>query len=186
MSNMDLPLSAQIESLLLFKGGAVPVKELVEALKVSEEEVAEALRTLSTELEGRGIRLIEEGTRVALGTAPETKVLIESMRRDDLEGQIGRAGLETLSVIIYQGPVSRADIEYVRGVNVSTTLRSLLMRGLIERIDHPTDARAFQYQITPELVAYFGLSRISELPNYAAVKAELDALRNTPTATEQH
>lgn len=185
MSNMDFPLPSQIESLLLFKGGAVPIKELVEALKVPEEEVVEALRTLKTELEGRGIRLIEEGTRVALGTAPETKALIESVRRDELEGQIGRAGLETLSVIIYQGPVSRADIEYVRGVNVSTTLRSLLMRGLIERIDHPTDARSFQYQITPELVAYFGLSSISELPNYAAVKAELDALRSASTEAVQ-
>jgi segregation and condensation protein B len=185
MSNIPIPLASQLESLLLFKGGAVPVAELVAALHVSETEVLEALEVLRTQLQGRGIRLVEEGKRVALGTAPETKALIESVRRDELEGQIGRAGLETLAVIIYQGPVSRADIEYVRGVNVSTTLRSLLMRGLIERIDHPTDARSFQYRITPELVAYFGLSRIDELPNYAAVQAELNALRSAPAPGEE-
>jgi segregation and condensation protein B len=168
-----LTLSAQIESVLLFKGGAVSVRDLAAATKETPEAVQAAIEELATDLQGRGVRLIVDGSRVALATAPETKELIETMRREELEGPIGRAGLETLAVVVYQGPVSRADIEYIRGVNVSSALRTLLIRGLVERVEHPTDKRTFLYRVTPDVPAYFGLERLERLPDYDSVRAAL-------------
>lgn len=174
MTKTDLSLSAQIESLLLFKGGAVKVSELAEVLEQRPEVVREALEALQEELSSRGVALVYEGGRVALTTAGGTLPLIEKMRRDELEGTVGKAGLETLAVIIFKGPVSRSDIEYIRGVNVSTMLRSLMMRGLIERVENPEDKRSFLYQSTPDLAAYLGVTKLSDLPRYAEIRAELE------------
>lgn len=168
------PLPVLLESILFFKGGAVKRTELAAAAHVSAHDVEGALIELKTELEGRGVRLILDGDSVALATAPESETAIAEMRRAELEGPVGRAGLETLAVIIYRGPVSRADIEYIRGVNVSSMLRSLLIRGLIERIDNPKDKRSFLYRTTVDLPAYLGVSSVEELPGFAGVRADIE------------
>jgi segregation and condensation protein B len=173
---MNNSLETVLEALLFFKGGACSVKELATATGKSTDEVTAALDTLTASLQGRGIRLVREGETVALATAPEVEELITTLRKEELEGPIGRAGLETLAVIIYRGPLSRADIEYVRGVNVSSTLRSLLIRGLIERVDNPKDKRSFLYQATTELPAYLGVSKLSDLPDFAQVTEELQSV----------
>lgn len=165
------------------------MKELVAASQKTKEEVAAALDALESSLSGRGIRLVREGETVALATAPEVEELITAMRKEELEGPLGRAGLETLAVIIYRGPLSRADIEYVRGVNVSTTLRSLMIRGLVERIDNPNDKRSFLYRATADLPAYLGVSKLSDLPDFAQVTEEikgvLDARDRAPVEQPQ-
>lgn len=170
------PLENQIEAILFYKGGAVSVKELASALSVSEEEVVTYTESLSASLEGRGVRVVRDGNTFALATAPSAHELIEKMRREELDGPLGKAGLETLSVIIFRGPLSRADIEYVRGVNCSSILRSLLIRGLIERTENPNDKRSFLYQTTAELPAYFGVSKISELPQFTETRAQIEAI----------
>lgn len=182
MSN-ELSLSSQIEALLLFRGGAVKVGDIARALEKQVDAVEDALTGLESELQDRGVALVREGDRVALTTSPDAASVIEKLRRDELEGAIGKAGLETLAVIVYQGPVTRADIEYVRGVNVSTMLRSLMIRGLIERIDNPEDKRSFLYRASPELPAFLGVPTLTHLPGYESVRAELDAvLKERPTA----
>lgn len=181
MSN-PLSLSAQLEALLLFKGGPLRVRELGETLGVADDVIEDALLGLETELSGRGVALVREGAKVALTTSGDAAPLIEAMRRDELEGPLGKAGLETLAVIVYQGPISRADIEYVRGVNVSTTLRSLSMRGLIERVENPNDKRSFLYQATTELPAHLGVTRLSELPGFDETqKALKEVVAEQPT-----
>lgn len=182
MSN-SLSLSAQIESLLFFEGGSLTVRELAESLAQSPDVIRGALDALSQELNDRGVSLVQDGDRVSLTTSRDAAALIERLRRSELEGPIGKAGLETLAVIVYRGPVTRADIEYVRGVNVSTTLRALLIRGLIERIDNPKDKRSFLYQATVALPAFLGVRSLSELPNYEAVRAEIQSITDRPTET---
>lgn len=182
MSN-TLALSSQIEALLLFRGGAVKVADIAHALERPVDTVEDALVGLASDLQERGVALVREGDRVALTTSPEAAGVIEKLRRDELEGAIGKAGLETLAVIVYQGPVTRADIEYVRGVNVSTMLRSLMIRGLIERVDNPEDKRSFLYRASPELPAFLGVPTLAHLPEYESVRAELRAvLEDKPTA----
>jgi segregation and condensation protein B len=173
---MALTLSAQIESILLFRGGAVLVSELSHATAATEQEVHDAIGDLEALYEGRGMRVVVGHGRVALTTAEESAALIETLRREELDGPLGRAGLETLAVVMYRGPVARSDIEYMRGVNVSSALRSLMIRGLIVRVDNPDDKRAFLYQVTPEVPAYFGVTRIEDVPEFAQIRAELERI----------
>lgn len=172
-TSMEFTLSAQLEAVLLFRGGAVHIKELATITGSGVEAVEEALGDLKALYDGRGMRVTRDGGRVALSTAPEAAALIETMRRDELDGPLGRAGLETLAIVMYRAPVSRADIEYIRGVNVSSTLRSLMMRGLIERIENPEDARSYLYRPTVELPAYLGVESVDALPDFAKVTEEL-------------
>ncbi len=185
----NVPIENRLESALFFRGGAMSLKSLATALNEPLEAIEEGITSLAMSLEGRGIRLVREGTEVALATAPDTHELIESMRREELEGPLGKAGLETLAVIIFRGPLSRADIEYVRGVNCSTILRSLTIRGLAERIENPNDKRGYLYKATPELPAYLGVGSLSEIPEYEALREsvekiyrERDAMMNAPTS----
>ncbi|TAJ16011.1 SMC-Scp complex subunit ScpB [Patescibacteria group bacterium] len=170
----NTPIENLLEAILFFRGGSVKIKDLVIELELSLEEVESGLTSLEMSLMGRGLRIVKDKDSVALTTAPEAHELIEKIRRDELDGPLGKAGLETIAIIIFRGPISRSDIEYVRGVNCSTIIRSLLIRGLIERIDNANDKRSFLYQTTPELPAYLGISRIEDIPEFAATREKIE------------
>ena len=185
MDNNDTQkLSHTLEALLFWRGEAVTIKDLAKDTETDEERVHAALTELEESLSMRGIRLVRDGERVALATAPEVHTLIEKLRKEELEGPLGRAGLVTLAIIIYHGPLSRADIEYIRGVNSASILRSLTMRGLIEKIENPENKRSVHYRPTPELPATLGVTQLSELPNFESVRASVAAIleeRDTET-----
>jgi segregation and condensation protein B len=174
-----LELQKQIEAVLFYKGEPMKKNALAKVLAVSEEALTHALEQLRIALGERGITLIEDGDKIALGTSPEVKELIESMRREELEGPLGKAGLETLAIVIYQQPVSRAEIEYVRGVNSSAILRSLCMRGLIEKKTNPHDKRGYLYHTTPELPAALGITSLTAMPGYEAMRAQIARVLET-------
>jgi segregation and condensation protein B len=171
---MTTSLEILIEAALFFRGGTMHLKELAKAIGATPEETRTALESLTASLDGRGIRIVFERDEVALSTAPEAHVMIETMRREELEGPLGKAGLETLSIIVFRGPLARSDIEYVRGVNCQSILRSLMVRGLIERIDNPGDKRSFLYRATPELPAYFGIGNLAEMPGYTEMREGIE------------
>ena len=182
-------LETLFEAILFYRGEPVTVADLAKAAGVNAEEVREALAGLATTLEGRGLRLIREGEHAALATAPAAAAIIEKMRRDELEGPLGKAGLETLAIVIFQGPVSRADIEYVRGVNCTAILRTLMMRGLVERIENSKDARSFLYRATTELPAALGVGSLANLPGYDSMRGEIAGVvqdRATESTEEPH
>ncbi len=77
---------------------------------------------------------------------------------------------------MYRGPVARAEIDYVRGVNCSFILRNLQIRGLVEKIKNPKNSRAYVYQVTPDLLKHLGITSVSELPKYNEMKDELNKL----------
>ena len=186
---MNNELHQNIEAVLFYKGEPIKKAALAKLLEVSDESLNEGLRQLKISLEGRGITLVEDAGTIALGTAPGAQDLIESMRREELEGPLGKAGLETLAIVMYQQPVSRADIEYVRGVNCSSILRTLAMRGLIERKENPRDKRGYIYVTTPELPASLGITSLQELPEYDAMREKIDAVtaaRNEAESQENH
>lgn len=169
-------LDMKIEAALFFKGGAVSVSELAKSLNAAPEDIETSLASLAKALEERGVRLVREGNTVALATAPETSEMIEKMRKEELEGPLGKAGLETLSVIVFRGPLSKSDVDYIRGVNCASILRSLMIRGLIERVENPDDKRSFIYRATAELPAFLGLSSMPEMPGYAETRAEIEKI----------
>jgi len=163
-------LTQQVEALLFYKGEPMRISVLAKTLNRPEEAVRGALQQLQANLTNHGIALVMEGEYAGLATSPESTQLIEAVRKEELEGPLGKAGLETLAIVIYHGPLSKADIEYIRGVNSSSILRSLTMRGLIEKIDNPNDRRSVLYRPTPELPAHLGISSTAEAPEFETVK----------------
>ena len=168
-----MSVEQQLEAILFVKVEPVKIEELSNTLKISEKIVEEALVNLKEQLKGRGICLMEKDNSVMLGTAPELSDLIEQIRKAELSKDIGRAGLETLSIILYKSPVGRSEIDYIRGVNSTFILRALMVRGLVERIHNPSDARSFIYKPTFELLSFLGISNVSELPNFDKALEEL-------------
>lgn len=159
-----MELSRQIEALLFYKGEPVTPSFLSKTLNASEGEVTTALVALEQELEGRGIVLMQNAGEYMLGTAPEMGPKIESIIKEELSKDLGKAGLETLATVLYRGPISRSEINYLRGVNSNYILRSLLVRGLISKVDQ--GGRSTVYQPTFELLSYMGVSKVSDLPGY--------------------
>lgn len=171
---MELSLEAQIEALLFYKGESVSIKELSELLCLSAEEVEKAMDSLKADLEGRGLSLVKSGEEVQLRTSPEMSEVIEATRQKELKKDIGNAGAETLSIILYRGPISRAEIDHIRGVNSAFMLRNLLIRGLIEKIPDPERKKSYLYRPAMELLSYLGVSRVEELPNFDEAQQKLD------------
>ena len=92
--------------------------------------------------------------------------------KSEFSEELSRAAIETAAIIAYQGPITRAEIEYVRGVNSSFILRGLLMRGLVERIENPKDARSYLYRISFDFLKHLGLTKIEDLPQYQEFRQE--------------
>jgi segregation and condensation protein B len=180
-----MSLEQLIEAVLFWKAEPVSLKDLASAVATSEVELSEALNRLELALAGRGLRLIRNNDSVALGTAPEASELIEKLAKEELSRDLGKAGLETLSIVLYQGPVTRAEIDYIRGVNSSFILRHLQICDLVEKITDPADARRFLYRPSFALLQHLGVTRVEELPEYSALKEELAKLTDNKE-TAQH
>jgi segregation and condensation protein B len=184
---MNLP--AQLEAVLFWKAEPVSFKKLAVLLNADATSVQNGLVELENTLKGRGLTLVRTDEEVMLGTAKELSPLIEQLTKDELSRDLGKAGLETLSIILYQGPISRADIDYIRGVNSQFIVRNLLIRGLVERVDNPTDARSFLYKTTLQLLSHLGISKITDLPEYEQVRSDIEGFKQsqqeppTPDAT---
>lgn len=172
---MNLPLDSQIEALLFWKGESVSKRELSRLFGVNMVAINDSLNDLKAKLAGRGVTLIEKDNEVAMATAPEVSGLLEQFQKDELSKDLGKAALETLSIILYRGGASRREIEYIRGVNSTSILRSLLIRGLVERIADAKDERIFVYKPTMELFSFLGLKAVEDLPEFTAVRAEFEA-----------
>jgi segregation and condensation protein B len=176
---MKLSLESQIEALLFWKAEPLNAKKIAAILNISVDEVKKAISNLHELLKGRGISLIEWEDEVTLGTAKEISPLIEKLTNEELMKDLGKAGLETLSIILYEGPISRAEIDYIRGVNSQFILRNLLVRGLIEKIENPKDQRSFLYKPTLEFLSYVGVSKISDIPDYEKVRIDIENFKKS-------
>jgi len=172
-------LDASIEALLFAKAEPMSVAELAAHLGKEEKQIQETLSSLHKKFEGRGVRLVRHGQHIALTTAPEVSKVVEEMRKEELTKDLGKAGAETLAIILYSDPLTRADIEYIRGVNSSFILRNLLIRGLIERVPNPRNRRSYLYKPTLALLSFLGITSLEQLPDFDKVKRELDSFVET-------
>lgn len=170
---IELPIDAQIEGFLFWKAESVTYKEIGSALGVSADDIKKGVFDLKEKLLGRGISLIETEDRVELRTSPALSSVIEKLTKEELDKDLGKAGLETLSIVLYEGPIARRDIDHIRGVNSQFIVRALLARGLIER---NTEGKGFVYKPTTELLAHLGVSSQKDLPEYASFREEIQKL----------
>ena len=160
-----LSLKAQIESLLFVAGEPVATGRLAAVLQVEPGPVEEALAELEAEYQGRGFRLQRKGDRAQLVTAPETAEAVRTLLGLELSSKVSPAALETLAIVAYRQPVTRAEIESVRGVNSDSVLRTLVSRGLVEEQGRLEQAgRPIIYGTTFEFLQQFGLTSLAGLP----------------------
>lgn len=160
-------LAVLVESLLFVAPSPTPVSRLAQVLEVTEESVELALTRIAENYveSSRGLRLLRKGDRAHLTTAPEAAPYIERFLGLDLSARLSQAALETLAVIAYRQPLTRAEIEAIRGVGCDGVLRTLITRELVEpvgRLEQP--GRPYQYGTTVQFLQYFGLESLDRLP----------------------
>lgn len=169
-----MEIEKKIEAILFWKGEPMSRKRLAEILKVGQTEINEALQKLKESLENRGIVLQEQGDDVTLGTNPEMSQIIENLQKEELNKELSKASLETLSIILYKNGANRAEIDYIRGVNSSFTLRSLSVRGLVEKSLDPKDNRRYVYKPSFELLSFMGVKSVEELSEFGEVNSSIE------------
>ena len=172
-ANGELGLVALVESLLFVADGAVPVSRLAEALEIHPREVEAALAALAESYQQRGLSLQRFRDKVQLTTSPAAAALVERFLGLAASTPLSRAALEALAIVAYQQPVTRPQIESVRGVNSDSVIKNLLTKGLIEesgRAEGP--GRPVLYSTTSEFMQHFGLAALSDLPPLTPPTAE--------------
>jgi segregation and condensation protein B len=165
--------TSSIEAILFSTAEPQSVKSLAARLQISTEEIKAAIVELEAMLEHHAMMVVKNEDEVHLAARPEHSTLIETMRKEELGKELTKASAETLAIVVYAPGISKTQIEFIRGVNVSYTLRSLQMRGLIEQ---KGAGRAVSYHPSLALLQSYGVSDITELPQYAETKAKIDVL----------
>lgn len=168
-----MELKSIIESILFVAGRPVSSKELAKVTSQTEEKIWEAVSELKKEWQDSGIIILEQGNSYLMSTAPENSSSIKIFLNTELRERLTEAALETLAIVTYKQPVSRAEIEAIRGVNSQYTLRLLMMRGLVERVQSQKDARIHLYRTTHEFLQHLGLRDLKELPDFEELTAKV-------------
>lgn len=172
-----------LEAALFIYGELIPRKKLVELLKIEPSQLDEALRAYKSELaaENRGLMLLVSEDAVQLTTKPELAPFLEGLAKEEFNEELTKAALETLAIVAYLGPISRPEIDYIRGVNSSFILRSLLLRKLVDRNPDPNRLSGIQYAVSFDALRHLGLSKNEELPDFAKYRELLKLLRKAPS-----
>jgi len=174
---------AELEALLFIHGEPVSYQKIEKVLGLKKEECDSVVEDLKRRFEdrGRGLQLIKNKDKVQLATKPDFNKILEDFVKEELSEDLTPASLEALAIIAYLGPISRAKIEYLRGVNSIVILRSLMIRGLIERSPDPEHPSGFVYEPSFDLMKQLGLASKENLPEYAKFQ-ELLKVFETPKA----
>jgi len=163
---------AKIESILFVASKPLGIKTIAKAVGVRIDDVVFCLDTLREKYHGddSGIVLLQEGDMVQMGTNPMCADMVEQFVKNEASGELTKAQLETLTVVAYRGPVSRAELEQIRGVNCAIILRNLLMRGLIT--EEESDEHVLPvYRISIDTLRELGISSATDLPEYEQLRA---------------
>lgn len=160
-----LDLIALVEAILFVSPEPINAKQIGTLLEVTPRLVKNAFEELDELYIGRGIRLQHHNGKVQITSAPEAAHIIESLLELETTSTLSQAALETLSIVAYQQPITRPQIDAIRGVNSDGVLRTLLSKGLIDDVGRTEGpGRPILYSTTTEFLKYFGLASYNELP----------------------
>lgn len=183
---MDLAkLKSQILSILFVSSKPVSLSELEASLDLPADEIRQGIAAIVADNQSSGIILLAHNDKLQLSTNPDNSATVKKFLALELREKLSDAALETLAVIAYRQPVSKAEIENIRGVNSQYTIRHLLIRGLIEKIGSPNDKRVQHYRTTLEFMQHLGLKDMRDLPDFDEITKniqmpETDILPATP------
>ncbi|MCK5332775.1 SMC-Scp complex subunit ScpB [Candidatus Parcubacteria bacterium] len=167
-----MKIESVLESLLFISGEPMSFKRLAKITDKNEDEISTNSEILAKKYSegGGGLRVIIKDNKVQMVTAGENSEFVDKFFKSDIESDLSRVALEVLSVVAYRGPIARSEIEEIRGVNCSFTLRHLTIRGLVERISNPNDARAYLYKISFDFLKKLGIEKVEDLPKFSDLK----------------
>jgi len=179
---MDKNIQAKIEAALFTHGEPIELTKLAKLVGVNEKNLKSSLDDMKEALqsESRGLDLVLNKDQVQLVTAPELSDVVEKLTKEELDTKLTPASLETLTIVAYLGPCSRALIEFIRGVNSAFILRTLMIRGLVERKSE--GKHNYVYQVTFDFLKHMGVSSATELPDYERYRS----LANTFTGNQEN
>ncbi len=161
----NLSLSALVEAILFVSPEPITAAQISSLLELTPREVKNALEELEALYQGRGIRLQYHKKKIQITSAPEAAPILESMLELETTSTLSQAALETLSIVAYQQPITRPQIDSIRGVNSDGVLRTLLNKGLVDDVGRAEGpGRPILYSTTTEFLKHFGLSSYEELP----------------------
>ena len=167
-------LKSQILSVLFAASKPVLISELVEVLGDDESKIKDAISELMSQNKDSGIIILAINNKVQLATNPDNSTQVKKFLSLELREKLTDAALETLAIIVYRQPISKAEIENIRGVNSQYILRQLLIRGLIEKIASESDKRSQHYRPTLELMQHLGIKDIKELPDFEEITKNIE------------
>ena len=159
----------QLEALLFASDTPLPAERLAEVLEIDESSARAAVEALRAACDepGRGLQVVEVGGGVRLVTRPEHAPVLMSLQRLRLKSRLSRAAVETLAIVAYRQPISRPEIEQLRGVGTESVLTSLLERRLVRVVGRKsTPGRPVLYGTTREFLEHFGLRDLEDLPAF--------------------
>ncbi len=178
---IDSQSLARLEVLLFTHGEPLKKSKIESVLEIEETECEALIQAFQEKLvaEERGLTLLVMTEEIQLVTKPEFGNFLFSFLKEELNEELSPASLEALSLIAYGGPVSRARLDFLRGVNSTFILRALRLRGFVERVPDPQMPHSFLYDITPECLRYLGVTSRKELPQFEEFKSHLDPIKVT-------
>ena len=169
-------IKSQIESLLFISAKPMTVKQLSKLIKKPDKEIKHAWGELAEDYkrEKRGMRIMRNGSKYQMVSSPDNAKLVHEFIKDEVSGELSIPSLETLTIIAYRGPISKLDLDRIRGVNCALILRNLLFRGLVE-VTFNKKKRETYYNITFDFIRFLGISDAKELQDYERLSKD-DAL----------
>ncbi len=172
-------LASILESLLFVSARPLKAKDLAKILEVDSGSVTLALGSIAEAKKNSGVILLENGGEYQLSTSGKNSTRVKNFLNAELREKLTDATVEVLAIIAYRQPISKAEIEAIRGVNSQYSLRNLLIRGMIEKTPNPADNRSFLYQTTTEFLMHMGMASVSELPEFEKLVGQIK-LPQTP------
>jgi segregation and condensation protein B len=179
-----MSLKSQVESLLFVSLKPLSLKDLAAATNAKTKDLEEAVEELIADYSGseRGLAIIKNNSQYQLTTAADNAALVQEFLKDETSGELSQPSLEALTIIAYRGPITKLELERIRGVNCSLIIRNLLLRGLIEeKFEKAKDEN--YYTVTHDFVRFLGLGSIEELPDYTKLNS-VESLSVVLAATE--
>ncbi len=166
-------LISQIESLLIASGRALSLKELTKVLKTDPKKVEKALDELKEDYQNnqRGLAIVKNNYKYQLTSSAQNADLVGKFLQEEVSGELTQPSLEALTIISYRQPITKEEIEKIRGVNCSLILRNLLIRGLIEE-KFDKQKQANYYYVSLDFVRHLGISDVSKLPDYEKLSSQ--------------
>jgi|SRR5579872_491864 len=172
-------LESIIESILFVASKPLSAATIAKILEVEKAEVETALVNLAQTHKESGIILLQAGESWQFATNSKNSTEIKNFLNAELREKLTEATVETLAIIAYRQPISRAEIEAIRGVNCQYSIRHLLIRGLIQKVSNPNDARQNLYETTLEFLQHIGAQSVKELPDFQTLVEKIK-LPETP------